>query len=813
MSKEPIIYNPDPKDAQAVWAVPKGVKAQFRPRYLVLLLFLLTLMTLTGALGTVSVSNSDGTAIARCWPASALQIVFSIWFGVYGAIAGIIGPILGNSLVGNSGLLFIPANAFQSCFTGLLFRYCKLDPRLRSLRDWASLILLGCVAGNIIGAVFGVTESYIRNPHLIEVGVEAGFWTSKFMMWSIGNTLPSLLLAPALLKVVSPIVVRGPLFCRRFLGGTYGQPGHEYRLRFRDLPMMAKLMLLTLVAGIIPLSVVAGWSVWDMMKTADITAAGNNYAIVHETRSEVERHELLLQLWATKLDQPDLNDQERKEMLRRWEDIPNTFKDLAIVDLSHIKQEITPEVYQAILEQGVMFYAERKVDRPFSHEFLRCIVRLPYTHEKVLTGMVVWYKESSFDSDIIATGGVIVLDEAGNERYRRVPTDLEDWYPPEQEVSNLNYKIKYADQTWHVAEIELPRLGWRFIRLASAKSGRTTVLANVPNPVAVLINLAIFGSLIAGSIMAKRISDKVLAIAEKVQETGAKPGKLRIPVRGRDELGYLSGTLNRMSQELAENVRRLQETTAEKERLEAEMKLAREVQMSILPSRPPQVPGYEFAAVSYPAREVGGDFFDFISGGDDRMVMTIGDAVGKGLRAAMLITETHGLLHAAMLDKLKTPEGILDTVNSAVLSSWNETSDFVTMFCGLLNHQQHHLLYAGAGHNPPVLLRQGQTRNLELGGLPLAVMPDGNYQLHSVNLEPADAVIMYTDGVTEAMNTKRQMYGTEKLCSLLREYAGRSAAEIVDDIVKSVLTFTAEAPQADDITLLVLRRCGIENSN
>ena len=287
-----------------MWAFPAGKRIQFGPHYAVLIAVLLAPMMVTATLGTMSFSKPDGTAIVSFWPAAAFQVVFSIWFGVYGALAGIIGPMLGNALVGGSPFLFIPANIIQCCLAGLWFRRMKLDPRLRSKSDWIGLIVVGCVVGNGLGALVGVTESYLRS---VAVGEAAYDWTGMFLRWFSGNTVPCVILAPLLMKAASPMMVRDPAFCQSFWGCA-GAP-HGYRLRHRldDLPMVGKLMLLASVAGIVPLLVVAGLSVWETMKGADRLAAEMNRQAVHTTADEVERHELMLRLWATELDRPDVS--------------------------------------------------------------------------------------------------------------------------------------------------------------------------------------------------------------------------------------------------------------------------------------------------------------------------------------------------------------------------------------------------------------------------------------------------------------------------------------------------------------------------
>jgi len=345
----------------------------------------------------------------------------------------------------------------------------------------------------------------------------------------------------------------------------------------------------------------------------------------------------------------------------------------------------------------------------------------------------------------------------------------------------------------------------RYVVATSAKAGLTAVLTSIPRTLAAIINLGIFGSYIAGGLIARRISERALAIADLVRKSGSEPGTLKIPITGNDELGYLAQTLNRMSGQLENYIQKLKETTAEKERLAAEMNLAREVQMSILPQTLPEIIGYEFAAICNPAREVGGDFYDIFLSTPDRAVMMIGDAAGKGLKAAMFITQTHGLTRAVTLEK-STPQSVLQAVNSSMISIGRPSSEFVTMFYAELEHKSGRLLYSSAGHNPPILVQNGSIKQLELGGTPLALFEDTDYELHKVGLATSDTVVMYTDGVTEAMNDQWEQFGTERLEAVIKQHSKESSKELAEHILQAVRKFTSGAAQSDDITLLILRR-------
>ena len=834
---EPLLFRPDPVDANAVWRLLPNQQIAFHRRFIILTIFLLILVAITATLGTVNFS-SDLTAITSFWPAAAFQIVLPIWFGIYGVLAGVIGPMIGNAIFGETAFLFIPANIMQSIMAGLWFRFRRLDPRLRSRRDWLGALLIGCVLANLLGALLGVGESTLRGigenyPYVTDRPIEEVqlsslanwvyqnypnnialvFWAEKLPMWFLGNGLPCLILVPALLKTASPIIIRGPFFCQSFWGGSIGSLKSLHHMRFNDIPIMAKLILLAEVAGILPLTIVATWSVIDTMRSAEMMSQQANQGVTRLIRDEIDRHELLMRNWAAKLDYPELTVEDQEKMVRQWAQIPYTFTDLKFADRKQTEAHVPASILQSYRDYPVIFLSVYFPDRKPT-ERIRAVARLQSRPNQVLTGVCDWRPDNPLIQKFAVGGYLIVQDRRKNILYRKTPPELDTWQIPDWQhtVSDdpiqipLIYKIDVDNKNWNVSEAYMERVEWRFIRIMSAKKGRAVVLANIPKSVALLINLAIFGSLIAGCAMAGRITERVLTIAEHVHETEADPDKiLNIPIRGRDELGYLGHTLNRISRDLAENVRKLRETTAEKERLAAEMDLARQVQMSILPDEAPEVPGYQCAGISHPAREVGGDFYDFFLTDSDRLLMMIGDAVGKGLRAAMFITETHGIAHAAALNQM-SPESILTLVNKTFISARGPSGDFVTLFCAALDYQQHQFTYASAGHNPPLLVRNGSVQNLRIGNCPLAVESGVEYHLETENFRPGDMIIMYTDGITETFDKQHQMFGDERLKDLLREYAQNPPTELTRVIIDEVRNFSVGVPQSDDMTLLIIQR-------
>jgi serine phosphatase RsbU (regulator of sigma subunit) len=566
---------------------------------------------------------------------------------------------------------------------------------------------------------------------------------------------------------------------------------------------MAKLSLLIIVSGILPLSAVAGWWVWQMVERADFLVAQANKDVAREISNEMDKHSLLLRLYASELDRPGRTDEETKTLLRQWSMVPATFSSLKIMDLADVESRMSPPVREAFKNNPTAFYNLPDPNN-YEEDQIWGAARIGSTGSKVLTGRCEWRTDLPLSAQWAGYEVVIVYHANGTELYRRTPPELTDWKPSADSTGTTPYKVRHGGKTWHIAENFSRIQEVRYVVATSAKAGLTAVLTSIPGTLAALINLGIFGSYIAGGLVARRISERALAIADMVRQAGSEPGALKIPIAGNDEFGYLAQTLNRMSGQLKEYIHKLQKTTAEKERLAAEMKLAREVQMSILPQTLPEVTDYEFAAICNPAREVGGDFYDIFLNTPDRTVMMIGDAAGKGLKAAMFITQTHGLARAVTLEK-STPQSVLEAVNSSMISIGHPQSEFVTMFYAELDSRSGRLIYSSAGHNPPILVRNETIKQLELGGIPLALFEDADYELHEVGLVTGDTVVMYTDGVTEAMNDHLEQFGTERLEAVVKKHSKESSKELAEHIIHAVRQFTSGAPQSDDITLLILR--------
>ncbi len=249
-----------------------------------------------------------------------------------------------------------------------------------------------------------------------------------------------------------------------------------------------------------------------------------------------------------------------------------------------------------------------------------------------------------------------------------------------------------------------------------------------------------------------------------------------------------------------------------RERMERELEIARNVQLSFLPTATPEILHYDIAAHCRPAFDTGGDFYDFIPLEDGKMAVIIGDVSGKGIQAAFYMTLIKGFVQS-LSERIDDPADILCEINRLFVRN-AEKGIFVTMLYGILDPATGEFSFARAGHNPLIFKPTGDAnpRHIPSPGLGIGLIADDRFHAHIRTTKiilPEDGFIcLYTDGITEAMNLKREMYGDHRLLGQLREIQKESSSVIMDEIDKDVAKFVGRAPQHDDMTLVVIRRAG-----
>lgn len=253
-----------------------------------------------------------------------------------------------------------------------------------------------------------------------------------------------------------------------------------------------------------------------------------------------------------------------------------------------------------------------------------------------------------------------------------------------------------------------------------------------------------------------------------------------------------------------ENARLFKETL-EKQRLEEELNVARTIQKNLLPTSIPDVEGYEIVGMNHSSKQVGGDYYDVIPVDDSHVALAIGDVSGKGVPASLLMANLQAALRVIITSQPDLA-AVVGQLNNLIHANTG-MDKFITFFLGVLDTAAHTLTYVNAGHNIPFLIGDdGTVRLLDKGGLILGIMPDYQYQTETIPLTKGDLLLCYTDGVNEAVNQADEEFGEEALRELLLIHRRKPLGQILDIIWQAIQEFSAGMPQADDVTLLGLRR-------
>ena len=328
--------------------------------------------------------------------------------------------------------------------------------------------------------------------------------------------------------------------------------------------------------------------------------------------------------------------------------------------------------------------------------------------------------------------------------------------------------------------------------------------------VAALLLTIFFVSIYALSLYFGIVNPLMLIIDETshfAEHPGVLSGLLK-KIKNRDELGLLAKSVEKMSLDMNRYIKDLTNATAERERLGAELNVATKIQAEMLPRVFPPYknhPEIELFASMTPAKEVGGDFYDFFMVDDDHFAFTVADVSGKGVPAALFMVIAKTLLKDATFS-FKTPAEIFAHVNNT-LCEGNESGLFVTCWLGILEISTGKLTFANAGHTAPVISKNGEVSFLRTKpNLMLAAMEGLPYKNHEIFINPGDKIFVYTDGVTEACDSENQLYGDDRLLSVLKKEEPKSLSpkEILDFINSDIEDFVSGADQFDDITMMAM---------
>jgi len=326
-------------------------------------------------------------------------------------------------------------------------------------------------------------------------------------------------------------------------------------------------------------------------------------------------------------------------------------------------------------------------------------------------------------------------------------------------------------------------------------------------------SLAFFlGIIITIFIIAVKLSNTItrplLALNKGSQIIGNGNLDHKLHIKTGDELENLADAFNQMADDLKIYIKNLQETTAAKEKIQSELNVAREIQLGLLHKIFPPFPDFsqfDLYAMLEPAKEVGGDLYDFFFVDDDHLCFALGDVSDKGVPAALFMTITMALIRNTA-ERSFSPAIMMSKINDT-LSSDNPRSMFVTLIIGVLNIRTGKLLYANGGHNPPILIRDDgkPVFKKELSG-PLVGHMDGiAFEDLELQMNPGDSLFLYTDGVTEALNSQNEFFSDGRLLAEMGNCAEKDVEGVTLEIRKKIKQYTVSAPQSDDIAMMMIR--------
>lgn len=416
------------------------------------------------------------------------------------------------------------------------------------------------------------------------------------------------------------------------------------------------------------------------------------------------------------------------------------------------------------------------------------------------TGTIVTHP----DRDVIMNESIFSVAEAfGDTHLREVGKTM-----IRGESGFEYFKGPYAGKDWWVSFAPLRSSGWSLCTVFPDDE----LMADVTRLNRTVLFLGITGlvGLLVVIVLIARSITRPLSALSKVTETIAT-GDLdaQLPsIKTRDEVGRLAESIGHMTASLKQYIDDLTRECTMRERIESELQIARAIQMGILKKTFPAFPDrskFDIFAMIEPAREVGGDLYDFFFVDDHNLCMVIGDVSGKGVPAALMMAVTRTLIKARASTVL-SPDEVLNIVNNE-LAEDNDSAMFVTLFMGILNIHTGEITYCNAGHNYPFLVRpNGEVKEIEtVNGMALGVMEDFPYETGKIMLTRGDIFYLYTDGVNEAMNVHDEQFSEDRIQSDLARLKNNSIQQITDGVMDSVKAFSQGMPQSDDITMLILK--------
>jgi len=358
----------------------------------------------------------------------------------------------------------------------------------------------------------------------------------------------------------------------------------------------------------------------------------------------------------------------------------------------------------------------------------------------------------------------------------------------------------------------VPMTGWIFA-LTFPTQELYSGLYSFFKKLALIFSLSLFAMIIFSVLITRKFTRPISKLVDATRRIGQGDFAADIPVyRSRDEIEQLSNAFSVMKEDLVNYIRNLRESTIEKEKIEGELKIARDIQMGMIPTKFPAFPDrkeFDIYGFIEPAKKVGGDLYDFFFIDDERLCFAIGDVAGKGTPAALFMAITTTILRAETQIAGLNVSKVIELMNNYLCKN-NDSNLFVTLFLGILNTSKGEVEYVNAGHNFPFIIKNNGTVS-ELKNthcIPLGITSNSCRNQTTFNLDHGDTIFLYTDGISEAFNNEDQQYSIKRINEMLRNNANHAPYEIVNRIVDDVNEFSHGIEQSDDISVLAIQYFG-----
>jgi sigma-B regulation protein RsbU (phosphoserine phosphatase) len=420
----------------------------------------------------------------------------------------------------------------------------------------------------------------------------------------------------------------------------------------------------------------------------------------------------------------------------------------------------------------------------------------PFTHQ-LLAGLIPQLGDANLAAPFTKWGRENRVPEKVNaldfEVEGFVPLQVASWDSPQHPTDALLVVNSRVSAVLSMVFGQKPELGEGMLAVFVA--------------VAILFLIVEMVSLLAGIQLSRSMTGAVHELYEGTRHIKEGDFSYRIPVKGDDQLAELSASFNTMTGNLGQLI----VVAKEKERLESELEIAREVQNQLFPKDVPYVKTLELKGVCTPARVVSGDYYDFMAVSDGALAFAIGDVAGKGISAALLMAT----IQSAMRSQLSTSNGsgqhrpsparMVSNLNQQLYAT-TSLEKYATFYFALYDEPTHALTYANAGHVPPMLLRGSEILTMDSTGTVVGAFPFATYEEKTVPLEHGDILLAYTDGIVEPENVYGEVFGEDRLKDLLIKYARADSSELIARTMEAVVHWTGSSELQDDMTMVVARR-------